>query len=238
MKTQHAVLLGLFVVLVIVFFCYYRKQQPSVKKHTPTPAPRVQENFTALSAGAIDNVGSLLDDSYQLLPGADNDVPAQHFADLVDQGDLPAEVQPKRQNEELKPMERLERIQGSDLMPRISGHATPYAVEVADPTSSMFMVNAPPAATALKSKYKDYSLASFVRGDIPIRYVPSVCLVSKTLQGVDDLRLDGLFTPAFNSLYNKMSGRTFKNLPISLSGNAVSQGGVGGSGSGVIMDGF
>lgn len=243
MKTQHIVLIVLLAVLVVVFFCYYRKGSSSSTtpqshpSYPNPPPPRVQENFTALSAGAIDNVGSLLDDSYQLLPGADNDVPAKHFADLVDQGDLPAEMQPKRQNEELKPMERLERIQGSDLMPRVSSHVTPFAVDVADPGPSKFMVNAPAAATALKSKYKDYSLASFVRGDIPIRYVPSVCLVSKTLQGVDDLRLDGLFTPAFGALYQRYTGREFKNLPTSVVGSGQASG-YGGASSGVIMDGF
>ena len=229
------------VALLVLYFCYWHKpasqKRAPLRAPLPSPPPPQRENFTALAAGAIDNVGSLLDDSYELLPGADNDVPAVHYADLVDQGDLPKEMQPKNDVENFKPMERLERIQGKGLMPRVSTAVTPYAVDVADPAIHMFMVNAPKAQSALKSRYKDYSLSSFIRGDIPIQYFPDVPLISKTEQGVDDLRLDGLFTPHFNALYQQYTGKAFKNLPVHVAG-AGQAAGYGGASSGVIMDGF
>lgn len=245
-KVSTPVVVGIVVVvaLLVLYFCYFRKSNGSPKRGprqqpqaTDSSAQPVVENFTALAAGAIDNVGSLLDDSYELLPGADNDVPATHYADLVDQGDLPKEMQPKNEVENFKPMERLERIQGRGLMPRISTAVTPYAVDVADPAIHMFMVNAPKAQSSLKSRYKDYSLSSFIRGDIPIQYFPDVPLISKTEQGVDDLRLDGLFTPHFNALYQQYTGKAFKNLPVHIAG-AGQAAGYGGASSGVIMDGF
>jgi hypothetical protein len=245
-KLSTPMIVGIVVVvaLLVLYFCYWHKS--SSQKRSPSQAPRQlpplppvpqRENFTALAAGAIDNIGSLLDDSYELLPGADNDVPAVHYADLVDQGDLPKEMQPKNEVENFKPMERLERIQGKGLMPRVSTAVTPYAVDVADPAIHMFMVNAPKAQSALKSRYKDYSLSSFIRGDIPIQYFPDVPLISKTEQGVDDLRLDGLFTPHFNALYQQYTGKAFKNLPVHVAG-AGQAAGYGGASSGVIMDGF
>ncbi len=199
-------------------------------------APSV-EKFTALAAGANDNTGMLLDDSYDLLQGADNMVPAPHFADLVAQGDHMKDyiTQPKDIGENLRPMERLQRIQGKALMPRVSTHVTPFNVDVANPTSHKYMVNTPRVETALKSRYKDYSQASFIRGDIPITYNPNVALIAKTVQGRDDLRLDGLFTPYFSALYNKYTGKEHKNLVMKIAGAGVASGD-GGAGGGTIMD--
>lgn len=161
-----------------------------------------------------------------------------NYADLVDQGDLPVEMQPKNPVQNAKPLERLERIQGKDLMPRVSSAVTAFAVDVADAAVHKFMVNAPRATGGgLKSRFKDYGLASFIRGDIPIRYIPTVCHISKTFQGPDDQRLDGLFTPHFNALYNKYTGKEFKNIPVQIAGAGIAAG-YGGASSGVIMDGF
>jgi len=199
--------------------------------------PSSVENFTALAAGANDNTGMLLDDSYDLLQGADNHVPAPHFADLVAQGDHMKDyvAQPKDIGENLRPMERLQQIQGKALMPRVSTHVTPFNVDVANPTSHKYMVNTPRVETSLKSRYKDYSQASFIRGDIPITYNPNVPLVAKTIQGRDDLRLDGLFTPYFSALYNKYTGKEHKNLVQKIAGAGVANGS-GGATGGVIMD--
>ncbi len=195
------------------------------------------ENFTALAAGANDNTGMLLDDSYDLLQGADNEVPAPHFADMVAQGDHTKDyiAQPRDIGENLRPMERLQRIQGKALMPRVSTHVTPFNVDVANPTSHKYMVNTPRVETALKSRYKDYSQASFIRGDIAITYNPNVPLIAKTIQGRDDLRLDGLFTPYFSALYNKYTGKEHKNLIMKIAGAGVASGD-GGAGGGTIMD--
>jgi len=228
-NTKTLVFVGLVAVFVLVgYYCMTKKS--GYQKGTV-------ENFTALAAGANDNTGHLLDDSYDLLQGADNEVPAPHFADMVNQGDHMKDyiAQPADMGENLRPMERLQRIQGKSLMPRVSTHVTPFNVDVANPTSHKYMVNTPRVETALKSKYKDYSLAGFIRGDIAITYNPNVPLVAKTIQGRDDLRLDGLFTPAFTALYNKYTGKEHKNLVQKIAG-AGQAGGYGGASGGVIMD--
>ena len=123
-------------------------------------------------AGQISNVGSLLDDQYEPIGAPDCDIPAAHFADIVNDCDKSAccdEVV-----EQINPMERLERVQSNSLMPRTSLGVTPYNIDVANPTSHKYMVNTPRVQTALKSKFKDYSLSSFIRGDIPITYNPNV----------------------------------------------------------------
>lgn len=229
MKREYIILIAVIVIGFVVYWCMSSKKE---RRHTPTAAPKNTEGFTSTAAGAIANIGSLLDDSYQLVPGADNDVPAVHFADLVDQGNLPREMQPRTEQGGLKPMERLERIQGKGLMPRVSTSVTPHAINIADQAVHMFMVNAPRAATALKSPYQDYSMSTMIRGDIPINYHPNVCLIAKTRQGVDDQKLDGLFTPHFNHLYNRLTGKEFKNLPIHIAG----AGHGAGAQAGTIMD--
>lgn len=196
-----------------------------------------QENFTSLAAGANDNTGHLLDDSYDLLQSPDSEAPASHFADMVNQGDHHSVYmqQPKDMGEDLRPMDRLQQIQGKSLMPRVSTQVTPFNIDVANPTSHKYMVNGPRVESALKSRFKDYSLSSMIRGDVAITYHPNVPLVAKTIQGRDDLRLDGLFTSAFTSLYDKYTGKEHKNLVQKIAG-AGQAGGYGGASGGVIMD--
>jgi len=216
---------AVILVCVILYFCMAKK---SGKK----------EGFTALAAGANNNTGMLLDDAYDLIPGPDYEVPAVHFADMVAQGGDHMKQyvsQPKSTGESLRPMERLQRVQGKALMPRTSTYVTPFNVDVANPTSHKYMVNTPRVSTALKSKYKDYSMSSFIRGDIPITYYPNVPLVAKTIQGRDDLRLDGLFTPYFAALYNKYTGKAYKNLVQKVAG-AGQAGGYGGASGETILD--
>ena len=122
-------------------------------------------------------------------------------------------------------------------MPRVSTSVTPFNVDVANPTSHKYMVNTPRVTTALKSKYKDYSMSSFIRGDIAITYNPNVPLIAKTIQGRDDLRLDGLFTPHFTALYNKYTGKAYKNLVQKVAG-AGQAGGYGAASSEVLMDNY
>lgn len=228
-KTMLYGIAGLILAAVVIYFVCLRKGS--------TPAPSNVEQFTALAAGANDNVGTLMDDSYDLLQGADNEVPAVHFADLVNSGDHAKEymTQPKTGAESLRPMERLHRVQGKALMPRVSTHVTPFNVDVANPTSHKYMVNTPRVSTALKSRFKDYSASSFIRGDIPIQYFPNVPLISKTVQGRDDLRLDGLFTPYYTALYNKYTGKAYKNMVQKVAGAGVA-GQYGGASGGVVMD--
>lgn len=236
-SVQLCLIIGaLVLVAIVVYFCMNNKSKFTKGSQKTMEAPDI-EKFTALAAGANDNTGHLLDDAYDLVQGADHEVPAHHFADMVNQGDHMKEYvdQPKVVGENLRPMERLHRVQGKAQVPRVSTHVTPYNVDVANPTSHMYMVNTPRVTTALKSKYKDYSLSSFIRGDVAITYNPNVPLISKTIQGRDDLRLDGLFTPYFTALYNKYTGKEHKNLVQKVAG-AGQAGGYGGASGGTIMD--
>jgi hypothetical protein len=232
--SDKTLLIILGVVVVVVMYCLFLKKDKDGYQQPKDKEP-LKEGFTGLNSGAIDNVGMMVENNYDLLQGADNEVPAHHFADLVDEGDhLREYMEPAKEDPVENPMERLERIQGKALMPRTSTYITPYNVDVSNPASAQYMVNAP-RVQVLKSKYKDYSQASFIRGDIPIQYSPNVCLVSKTIQGRDDLRMDGLFTPFFNSLYRKYSGRSYKNLVQQVGGAGVASG-YGGASGGTILD--
>lgn len=229
MERKQQILIGAVIViaLVIVFYLYKK--------------PNLYGKETYVSAGGLDNIGSLDPSlSYDLVQAPDSEVPAYNFADLVQGGDHIAPCDagaPMVSDKNLRPMERLHRMQGSALMPRVSSNVTPYNIDLANPTSHAYMVNAPRVSTALKSKYKDYSLSSFIRGDIPITYNPNVPLISKTHQGRDDLRLDGLFTNSFLELYRKYSGKAYKNMPMKIAGAGCS-GGSGGAQGEIIMDNF
>jgi hypothetical protein len=225
------IIVGVVLAIFLVWhFCIKKDKSTYQKGNQET----LKEEFTGLAAGAIDNVGMLDTDNYDLLQGADNEVPAHHFADLVDQGDHLAEyMEPGKEDPVENPMERLERIQGKSLMPRVSTYVTPYNVDVANPASAMYSVNAP--RISLKPKGVDRSLANMIRGDIPLSFFANVCLISKTHQGRDDLVMDGLFSPYFHSLYNKQTGATNKNL-VQINAGAGQAGGYGGNSGGVIMD--
>lgn len=234
--TQLCLIIGVLVLVAFVVYFFMNNRSKFTKGSQKNLSSDI-EKFTGLAAGANDNTGHFLDDSYDLLQGADYEVPAHHFADMVNQGDHMKEYvkQPKVTGENLRPMERLHRIQGKALMPRVSTHVTPFNIDVANPTSHKYMVNTPRVTTALKSKFKDYSLASFIRGDIPITYNPNVPLIAKTTQGRDDLRLDGYFTPYFTALYNKYTGKEYKNLVQKVAGAGQATG-YGGASGGVLLD--
>ena len=245
-NSKLCLVVGLIVLVVIVV--YMLKGNGSEEKYTrktveSSPSePKEESNiehFTGLAAGANTNTGILLDDSYDLIPGADDGIPAHHFADMVNQGDLLNEFvqQPKNLGDNLRPMERLNNVQGSALMPRTSTYVTPYNVDVANPSSSKYMVNTPRVTTSLKSPYKDYSQSTMIRGDIPITYHANVPLVAKTRQGRDDLNLSGLFSVYFKGLYDKYTGQAHKNLVQKVAG-AGQAGGYGGSSGEIIMDNF
>lgn len=235
---QPCLIIGaLVLVAIIIYFCMNNKSKFTIGSQSRSSSSSDIEKFTSLASGANDNVGTLLDDSYDLLQGADHEVPAHHFADMVNQGDHMKEYvdQPRLTGENMRPMERLHRVQGKALMPRVSTHVTPFNVDVANPTSSKYMVNAPRVSSALKSKYKCYDLACMVRGDVPITFNPNVALIAKTRQGRDDLRLDGLFTPYYTALYNKYTGKEHKNL-VQMVAGAGQASGYGGASGGTIMD--
>lgn len=226
-NTNLWIIVGIIVVVAaVVYFCFWTKTSKST------------EGFVA--AGGLDHVGALLDDQYDLIHAPDSEVPASHFADLVAEGGDHSQYaeQPSTTGTGLRPIERLHRIQGKALMPRTSVNVTPYNIDVANPTSHKYMVNTPRVTSALKSRFKDYSLSSFIRGDVAIKYYPNIALISKTTQGRDDLRLDGLFTPHFVALYNKYTGKAYKSMPIQVAGAGQAGGGYGGASGEVVMDNY
>ena len=180
------------------------------------------EKFTSLAAGAIDTSGALLPNSYDLQTSMGQDTGAPHFADMVAEGGdhLKEYVeQPKSTGLNLRPMERLHRIQGKALMPRTSLSVTAYNVNVANPSSYKFMVNTPRVGNgALKGINHQFFLSQAIRGDVPINHHPNVCLINKSRFGRDSQNLSGLFTPHFNALYNKYTGKAFRNLVTKISG--------------------
>lgn len=195
----------------------------------------MKEGFA--TAGAIDNIG-VINTSYDLVASPDQVAPEEDFADLVQCGDHMNVLSQLSEYGGIDPScDDCERIQGScgdTLMPRVSKNVTPYNVDVANPSMYSYMASAPMAVSQVKSRFKDYSASSFIRGDIPIRYCPDVPLISKTFQGRDDWRGDGLFSPGFNALYNKLTGNAYKNLPLHVAG-AGQACGYGGASGGVIM---
>jgi hypothetical protein len=190
-KTLCFIIVALIVILLVMYFCKGKKEEYS-------------------NIGAVDNVGSL-DSSYELIESPDDVVPAAHFADLVDDGDHGELLrQPKDMTDTVRPLERLDRVQTRDLLPRTSSSVTPYHIDVADASVWAYSVNAP----RVQLKNRVNMEADPYRGDIPITYHPDIALVGKSDFGRDATRLDGFFSDHFTSLYNKYTSRAYKNMPL------------------------
>ena len=158
------------------------------------------------NVGSLDTEGAI-DGSYELVESPESRVPGAHFADLINSGDQKTAIPPVA-------AQRLsmDGSEGKALLPRISRGVTPYNVDVADPITHSYMVN--PPRVQLKDPIK--MLADPYRGDIPIKYYPNVPLVNQSRYGRDSLRLDGFFSDAFRNLYNRYTGKGYKNMPMSV----------------------
>lgn len=156
-----------------------------------------------MTVGALDHLDSL-DQSYQTLDAPESGVPAAHFADVIDNGDQEEEVVGE------SPMERLDRIQGKSLLPLTAAHLPQYNVDVANPATYSFSVNAP--RVMLKNRVN--MQADPYRGDVPIRFHPDIPLVGKSSYDRDAWRGDGFFSDHSASLYQKYTGRAYKNMPL------------------------
>jgi len=161
-----------------------------------------------MSAGSIDHLDSL-DARYELIQSPDAAVPAEHFADLVDSGDQCRTVQQPPDTVE-HPLERLEKIQGKCLLPMTAAHLPQYNIDVANPATYSFAVNAP--RVVLKNRLN--MQGDMLRGDIAIRYFPDIPLIAKSSHGRDSWKGDGFFSDHFATLYNKLTGRSYKNMPL------------------------
>jgi hypothetical protein len=197
MLDKNTILLVGAVLLAGLFLYYYMGDKKSGK----------QEGYMA--AGALDHLDSL-DSRYELIQSPDQAVPAEHFADLVDSGDQAKMVQQPLGAEYVRPLERLERLHTDAQLPLTAAHLPAFNVDVANPSTYAFAVQAPRVVL----KNRQAMQADMVRGDIPIRYHPDVALIGKSSLGRDSLRLDGTFSDQFKHLYNKLTGRAYKNMPL------------------------
>lgn len=165
-----------------------------------------------MSAGAMDHLDSL-DGRYELIQAPDAAVPSENFADMVDNGDQQQFVQQIAEEGVSRPLERLEKLQQTNMLPLTAAHLPQYNVDTANPNSYSFSVNAP--RVLLKNRLNQQ--ADPFRGDVPIRYHPDVPLIAKSSYGRDSWRGDGYFSDVYSSLYNKLTGRAYKNLPLRVS---------------------
>lgn len=88
---------------------------------------------------------------------------------------------------------------------------------MANPSAYAFAVQAP--RVLLKDRLA--MQADMIRGDIPVKYHPDVCMVAKSQYGRDSLRLDGTFSDQFKYLYNQLTGRQYKNMPLQVANQAT-----------------
>ena len=194
-KNTCLVIAGLLLLGLLVYYCM---QKPEKKN----------EHYVA--AGALDHLDSL-DSRYELINSPDEAVPVEHFADLVDSGDQSRLVrQAADASAALRPLERFERLQGDAQVPLTAAHLPAFNIDAANPSVHAFAVQAP--RVLLKNRLA--MQADPMRGDIPIRYHADVAMVGKSQYGRDSLRMDGTFSDQFKSLYNKLTGRMYKNLPL------------------------
>lgn len=132
-----------------------------------------------------------------------------HFADMVDSSDRAVWAQQNR-SVEPSPFERLEQLQGRSMASLTAAQLPQYNVDVANPATYAFSVQAPRA----QLKNRQAMQADAIRGDIPIRFNPDVPLISKSSLGRDSQRLDGFFSDHFAHLYNDLTGSAYKNMPL------------------------
>lgn len=190
---------GAVLLIALLIYLFSSKKQGFTTKKEVEPY---------MAAGAIDHLDSL-DSRYELIESPDEAVPAEHFADLVDSGDQAAIVR-QPTDADIKPLERLERLQGKSMLPLTAAHIPQYNIDVANPSTYAFATQAP--RVVLKNRL--YMQADPFRGDIAIRYTPDVPLISTSSYGRDSFRGDGYFSDTFTALHSKLVGRSFKNLPL------------------------
>lgn len=193
-KNTCLIVAGLLLLGLLVYYCMH--------------SPKKTENYVA--AGALDHLDSL-DSRYELINSPDEAVPVEHFADLVDSGDQARLVKQARAvGDELRPMERFERLQGNDQVPLTAAHLPAFNIDAANPSVHAFAVQAP----RVMLKNRNWMQSDLIRGDIPITMHPNVALIGTSSIGRDAQNLSGLFSDQYKSLYSKLTGRMYKNMPL------------------------
>lgn len=216
----------LFIACIVMAGILYYVMYMKAKK----PEAKSSEGF--VTTGGMQNIGAvdydLIDDDHEALDSHEM-LGAPDFADLVDSGDYAA--QPEDSSDTQRPLERLQALSDS-YIPRVASKAIPFSQAAAKPLVHSFSVNVP--RVNLKGKLYEMNLSEAVRGSVPINYDPNVALVAKTRYGPSDSYNTGIFTPQYDSMYNKLSG-SYRNLPMYTAG-AGQAGGRGGNGVDLIMD--
>jgi hypothetical protein len=211
-STYGLVLAGLAVPL-FMYWGYKRNQKPSTVEPyvTANDAMNIGSfsgNYRPLATAHDDHVSEPTNPSYD---GA-------HFADLVSDGNHASEytVQPKTKKEMENPMERLSRTLEART-PRTSNGVTPYAVDTANPAVHRYTVSAP--HVSLKPRNADYSLVSFIRGDVKIKHLPNFARVEKSqYDNTNNPLRAGLFSDSFNERYKRATTSTYPNYKWHASG--------------------
>jgi hypothetical protein len=232
MKLDKKVIIGIIVLIIAAIVIYKYMHKP--------PTNNTQENFVV--AGSLDSIGVGIPDgrigNFELVPevpggiypSLDSTLAAVDFADLVDSGDQAFQVATVEAAR--RPLERLQNLSDS-YFPTIASKALPFSQEAAKPLTFHHAVNLP--RVNLKGKLYNLDLATAVRGTLPINYDPNVPLISASQFNNSDVFAPGLFTPAFNSLHNKLTGG-YKNMPMYIAGAAAATPGCAGVGIEAIMD--
>nr|QBK85416.1 MAG: hypothetical protein LCMAC101_00030 [Marseillevirus LCMAC101] len=197
------------------------------------------ENFQ--NAAGIDNLGAILSNNYNLMQDPGANVPANFFADLVQDADAGLQnrgeaVQPNGNSTTSKPMERLARVGNQSLMPRTSENLTPFSTSLADSHSYKYSVN-PPRVQLKGPLWRSDLYTSLVGDGTIIKYNRNVPLISTSRFGRESQKLDGVFSCAGRALYSKYVGSNYKSMPL-LTAGAGQAGGYGGSSGETIMDNY
>lgn len=201
MDNQRAIII-LSLVVVVAIAVYYC-------------SPKSKETF--FNVAGVDHLGPI-DDSYDRTMLPDEVAPAEVFADIVGNGDqmelvedLVAQDPSSLQN--LRPMQRLHRLQGSQLLPKTSKSLTPYNIDIADPATFSFILSAP--RVVLKDRV--WLNSDKFRGDIGISS-GGYCMAGRSSFGRDSQNLSGFFSDGYAALYNKYTATgSNRNMPMMVS---------------------
>lgn len=201
--------------------------------------PAKSEKF--LAAGGMQHLGAFIPDGvvgdYELIgggnnppyPSLDSSLAASDFAALVNTGDEMDRV--TETIDKNRPLERLQSLSDS-YFPTIASKALPFSQAAAKPLYHSHSVNLP--RVNLKGKLYEMNLSEAVRGSVGINYDPNVSVIAASQYRSEDSFNPGMFTGAYNSLYNKLTGSS-ANLPVYIS-NSGTASGFNGMATEVIMD--
>ena len=202
-KANLCLMVGVvLVVVLLIWVCMHKKD---------TTAPK-RDGYMA--AGAMDHLDSL-DPRYDLVEAPEMAVPTEHFADLVNGGDQAQMVQQAAtsgRSESLRPLERLDRIHESNMMPSTAAHLPQYNIDVSNPSVYAFSVSAPRVSMG-PVKPRTWEASDKFRGDIPIMYSPDVALIGKSSFGRDSLNYSAFWSDGLRATIPKQTGRGYKNMP-------------------------